>query len=125
VSSVGGQAALDPATNKYVAFGPRARQGRIQVFGAFVQDSWRVTPTLTLSGGLRWDVQTPFISLNDTMSAVTLESICGMSGLGDGGLYSKCNFLKPGASGGKIPSSSSSKGAHKGTIPTGTTSRRR
>lgn len=37
------------------------------------------------------------------MSSVTLESICGMSGVGDGGLYSKCNFLEPGASGGTKP----------------------
>ena len=28
VSSITGQAALDPATNKYVAFGPRTRQGK-------------------------------------------------------------------------------------------------
>jgi len=103
VISVTGQAALDAKTNKYVAFGPRTQQGRIRVYGVFAQDSWRVTPTLTLSGGLRWDVQTPFVALNDIMSAVTLESVCGMSGLGAGGLYSKCNFLKPGASGGKTP----------------------
>ena len=29
-------------------------------YSLFVQDSWRVTPTLTLNGGLRWDVQMPF-----------------------------------------------------------------
>jgi len=103
VSSVTGQAALDAKTNKYVAFGPRSRQGRIRVYGGFATDTWRVTPTLTLSGGLRYDVQTPFIALNSIMSTVTLQSICGMSGVGDGGLYSKCNFLHPGASGGKTP----------------------
>lgn len=92
VASVTGQAALDPKTNRYQAFAPRKREGYINMTSMFLQDSWRVTPTLTLNGGLRWDVQLPFTPLNDTMSAVTLASICGMSGLGDGGMYSKCNF---------------------------------
>ncbi|MEW5982842.1 MAG: TonB-dependent receptor [Acidobacteriota bacterium] len=103
VSSVQGQAALDAKTNEYVSLGPRSRQGKISVFGVFWQDSWKVTPTLTLTGGLRWDVQTPFSPSNDIMSSVTLESVCGISGLGDGSLYNKCNFLSPGASGGVVP----------------------
>ncbi len=103
VGAVIGQAALDPKTNEYVLLGPRVREGEISIYGAFIQDSWRVSPTLTLTGGLRWDVQTPFSPANDVMSAVTLESICGISGLGPGGLYSKCNFLKPGSSGGVVP----------------------
>ena len=32
-----------------------------------------------------------------------MASICGQSGLGDDGLYSKCNFLKPGSTGGQYP----------------------
>ena len=34
------------------------------------------------------------------MSAVTMDSICGRSGVGNGDTYSRCNFLQPGASGG-------------------------
>jgi hypothetical protein len=45
----------------------------------------------------------PFRAMNNIMSTVTLASICGMSGLGDGGLYSKCNFLAPGSTGGAVP----------------------
>jgi hypothetical protein len=93
VLSITGQAALDPATNRYVAFGPRAREGFIRQYSAFIQDQWRAKPTLTLNMGLRYDVQTPFQAINDTMSAVTMESICGMSGLGDGGTFSKCDFF--------------------------------
>lgn len=102
VGGVTGQAALDAATNKYVAFGPRRREGVINMYSLFAQDSWRTTPTLTLNAGLRWDLQMPFAAGNDTMSAATMESVCGMSGLGDGGTYSKCNFA-PGASGGVVP----------------------
>lgn len=101
VSSITGQAALDPATNKYVAFGPRTRAGKIDMYSGFVQDSWRVTPTLTLNGGLRYDVQMPFQASNDIMSSVTMADVCGISGLGAGGTYNRCNFFQPGAKGGK------------------------
>lgn len=103
VSAVTGQAALDAATNQYVAFGPRRREGALNVYSLFAQDSWRVTPTLTLNGGLRWDLQTPFHAVNDTLSAVTMTSVCGQSGLGDGGTYSKCNFFSPGTNTGAVP----------------------
>jgi hypothetical protein len=104
VTSVTGQAALDPNTNRYVAFGPRTREGAINMYSAFVQDSWRMSPTVTLTAGLRWDVQMPFSAGNDIMSSVTMADMCGISGLGDGGTYSRCNFLSPGASGGVVPS---------------------
>ena len=104
VTQVSGLAGLDPNTNQYVAFGPTRTEGRIDVYSAFAQDSWRVSPTLTLTGGLRWDVQMPFSAGNSTMSAVTMDDVCGVSGLGDGGTYSRCNFFAPGANGGVVPS---------------------
>src|SRR5215471_2585558 len=103
VSAVTGQAALDPETNTYSYLGKRRRQGKLDNFSTYVQDSWRVNAGLTLNAGLRWDVQTPFAPLNDTMSIATLPSMCGISGLGDGGLYSSCNFFKPGSTGGQTP----------------------
>ena len=102
VISVTGQAALDPKTNKYVAFGPRTRAGQIEVFSGFVQDSWRVTPTLTVNVGLRYDLQTPFAANNDIMSAAALADVCGISGIGENTtVYNRCNFFKPGANTGK------------------------
>ena len=103
VSSVTGQAALDPNTNKYVAFGPRTRQGNLRTYSGFAQDSWRMSANLTLTAGVRWDMQTPFSPSNDIMSSVTEADFCGISGLGDGGTYSRCNFFAPGASGGVVP----------------------
>jgi hypothetical protein len=103
VTSINTQIALDPVTNQYVALGPRTRAGKVETISAFAQDTWRLTPALTLTGGLRWDVQLPFTPTNDIMSMVTLEDFCGISGLGPGGTYGKCNFLSPGSSGGVIP----------------------
>jgi len=104
VAAVTGQAALDPSTNKYVAFGPRRREGKIDMYSGFAQDSWRLNSTLTVTGGLRWDVQMPFSAANDIMSTVTMADICGRSGLGDGGTYSQCNFFAPGSLSGVVPS---------------------
>src|SRR5688572_21112670 len=103
VTQVTGQATLDPETNKYSFLGRRRRHGKLDSYSAFVQDSWRVTPGLTLNAGVRWDVQTPFSPLNDTMSVASLASVCGISGIGDGGTYSRCNFFKPGPPVGSIP----------------------
>ena len=104
VSSVTSQIALDENTNKYVQLGPRTRAGGITVLSGFLQDTWRWTPTVTVTGGLRYDVQLPFRPTNDIMSAVTMADFCGPSGLGDGGTYSRCNFLAPGTStGGVVP----------------------
>jgi hypothetical protein len=102
VTAVTSQAVLD-SSGKYVELAPSTLTGGIQVYGAFVQDSWKLRPNVTLTGGIRYDVQSPFKPSTDVMSAVTMASVCGMSGQGDGGLYSKCKFLDPKASGGAVP----------------------
>src|SRR5260221_7218945 len=102
VTSVTSQAVLDDS-GKYVELGPTSLPGGLRVYGSFVQDSWKLRPNLTLTGGIRYDVQTPYLPTSNNMSAVTLESACGMSGLGSGGLYSKCNRLNAQAAGGAVP----------------------
>jgi hypothetical protein len=103
VTSINSAAVISPDTGKYEELGPTIYPGGYRQLGFFAQDSWRLTPALTLTGGLRWDVQTPFKPTTSTMSTVTMASICGQSGLGDNGMYSKCNFLKPGSTGGQYP----------------------
>jgi hypothetical protein len=102
VASVTGQAALDE-NGFYQFLGKRRQEGSLDNYATYVQDSWRLSPTVTLNAGLRWDVQTPFKGANDNFSAVTLADMCGVSGLGDGSIYNACRFFTPGASGGKIP----------------------
>ena len=103
VSSINSVAVLDGNTGKYTELGPVVLPGGYEVYGMFAQDSWRVRPNLTLTGGLRWDVQTPFAPSSNVMSAVTMASACGRSGLGDGGVYSKCNFNRPASMPGSVP----------------------
>ena len=103
VIGVTGLATLDPETNTYTYLGRRRRAGKLDVYSAYAQDSWRVSPSVTLNAGVRWDVQMPFSPVNDTMTAASLADVCGISGLGSGGLYSACNFYAPGSGGGKVP----------------------
>jgi hypothetical protein len=103
VASVTSQAVLNGSTAQYEELAPSTLEGGIKVFGIFAQDTWRLRPNLTVTGGVRYDITTPFVPSSNVMSAATMESVCGRSGLGDGGLYGKCNFLAPGASGGIAP----------------------
>jgi hypothetical protein len=102
VSSIAGTARLDSGTGKYVYNGDLARKSRQNSFSAFIQDSWRATPTLTVNGGLRWDLHLPFTPADNTWSIARLEDICGMSGIGSGPGGRPCNIFNPNASGGQV-----------------------
>ena len=100
VSTIAGTARLDSSTGKYVYNGDLARKSRQDSFSAFVQDQWRVKPTLTLNAGLRWDLHMPFEAADNTWSLATIEDICGMSGLGNGPGGRPCNIFNPSANSG-------------------------
>ena len=67
VASVNSQAVLDES-GKYVELAPSTLPGGMKVYGMFAQDSWRVRPNLTLTGGIRYDVLTPFKPCSNVMS---------------------------------------------------------
>ena len=96
VGAITGDASLD-ASGNYVPLSPITRQGKMDMYSLFAQDSWRLTPAVTLNAGLRWDLQRPFTPTSAVLTAATMADVCGMSGLGDGGTYSKCRFDAPGA----------------------------
>ena len=100
VTSIAGTARLNGG--RYVYNGDLARKSRQSSFHAFIQDSWRASPTLTLNGGLRWDLHMPFTPVDDSWSIASLEDICGMSGLGTGPGGRPCNIFNPNASGGQL-----------------------
>jgi hypothetical protein len=94
ITSIPGTARLDAATGKYVYLGDLATKAKQHSFAAYASDSWRVRPTLTINGGLRWDVQLPFTPVTDTFSTATLEDICGISGVGTGPGGRGCNMFQ-------------------------------
>lgn len=95
VTAINANARLNE-NNEYVYIGPSSDDLRVTEFGAYVQDSWRVTPTLTLNGGLRWELQQPIVALNSNYSTATVADICGPSGLGNGPGGRACNLFQPG-----------------------------
>ena len=96
ITSITGTARLDDKTSQYVYLGPGRDHLRYDEYGIFAQDSWRATPTLTLNGGLRWEYQTPIVTLNNNYSTATFADLCGISGVGNGPDGRGCNLFKPG-----------------------------
>jgi Carboxypeptidase regulatory-like domain/TonB-dependent Receptor Plug Domain len=102
VLSIPGTARLDSGSGEYVYNGDLARKSRQSSFAAFLSDSWRATPALTISGGVRWDLHMPFTPADSTWSWATIEDICGISGLGQGPGGRACNIFNPSARSGQL-----------------------
>lgn len=95
VTSINGTARLNEQ-GEYVYLGNLNQISRMRDFGAYVQDSWRLTPTVTLNGGVRWEVQFPFFPITNTWSTATMADACGKSGEGNGIGGRQCNLFQPG-----------------------------
>jgi hypothetical protein len=83
VNSVTGDARLTPAADKYVYLGEGLAQARLREFDFFAGDTWRVRSNLTLSYGLRYALQNPFYPRNNAYTTATLDSLWGVSGVGN------------------------------------------
>jgi hypothetical protein len=102
ITDINGTARLDASSGEYVYNGDLKRLSRQDSFSAHIQDQWRATPTLTINGGLRWDLHKPFTPGDNTWSKATIEDICGISGLGNGPGGRPCNIFDPTAQGGQL-----------------------
>ena len=94
VTAVTANAILNEKTLEYTYNGPNVQRGRQREFGFFAQDAWRVNPNLTLTGGVRWEVQLPFQAKTEVYSQTTFDELFGISGPG--------NLFKPGTQTGKV-----------------------
>jgi len=96
ITSLTGTARVNPSGDAYVALGESTAQGRSREFDFYAADSWRATPTLTISAGLRYVLAKPFYPTNNSYSTVTEDSLYGISGVG--------NVFRPGTLTGTRPS---------------------
>src|SRR5262249_2715140 len=103
VTAITGTARLDDKTNQYVYLGKGRDHLRFNEIGLFAQDSWRVSPRLTVNAGVRWEYQTPIVALNGNYSTATFADLCGVSGVGAGPDGRGCNLFKPGTLTGQKP----------------------
>jgi hypothetical protein len=94
VSSIGTGVILNELTHQYGA-APTVDRDRMREFGLFVQDQWRIRPTLTATIGFRLEKQTSFVNLNGLYSQVTYPELWGLSGVG--------NLFQPGTLTGVSP----------------------
>ncbi|MGH9345861.1 MAG: carboxypeptidase regulatory-like domain-containing protein [Vicinamibacterales bacterium] len=95
VSGINGEVRLDETTDEYMYLGPSMQRARLNDYGFYIADTWRWTPTLTVTAGLRYVLQTPFYPLNNSYSTATLEDVFGVSGVG--------NAFRPGVLTGRPP----------------------
>jgi hypothetical protein len=100
VTTITADARLDESSNQYVLLGPRTQRLKQDEVGFFVQDAWRLSPKVTLGGGVRWDLQLPIEPTNSIMSTSSYADLCGVSGVGADGV---CNLFKPATQTGVTP----------------------
>src|SRR6185436_2620791 len=108
VASITGQGALDASSGQYVYMGETKTEARLRDIGFYIQDNWRARPNLSVNLGVRYEIQTPFQSLNDSYSFATIEDAWGVSGNAAGCDASNvtsgsCNIFKPGTLQGTRP----------------------
>ena len=105
VTAVNGNVRLDGSTGKYVYLGTGRTKEHQDEVGLFVQDAWRIKPTVTLNAGLRWQVAMPFQADDSVYSRNTMADLCGISGTGNGPGGRECNLFNPGVfnAGGRTP----------------------
>ena len=94
VSEIRGVARLNE-DNTYEYLGQGTQLARQREFGFWAQDSWRLRPDLSLNVGLRYELQMPFVALNNSYSTADYSDVFGVSGTG--------NLFKPGTMTGKPP----------------------
>src|SRR5205814_8259576 len=87
ITQISANANLDE-TGKYVYNGASVQRYQQRETGFFAQDAWRARKDLTISLGMRWEVQFPFVALNNRFATTTYEGLFGVSGTG--------NLFKPG-----------------------------
>lgn len=89
-----------PALAQRQAGTPSMRM-RQMTYDAFIQDDWRVSPSLTINAGLRYEVQTPLHDISKILTNLDFSSgrpvafVGGQNGYPEGLVYTDANNLAP------------------------------
>ncbi|MGH9940050.1 MAG: TonB-dependent receptor, partial [Blastocatellia bacterium] len=83
VTSIAANANLNEETGQYEYLGDYTARARQRELGFFAQDSWRMRPNLTLTLGLRYELEFPFLALNNAYSFTSVDDLFGVSGPGN------------------------------------------
>ena len=84
INAITANVRLNEETGKYEYLGSLITRAQLREYGFFAQDTWRFRPNITLTGGLRWEVQGPFKPRNSSLSRIeSFASIYGESGEGN------------------------------------------
>lgn len=86
LSGVNGENSYNIKTKQYAATGTMSEYPLDEASSAwsfFGEDSWRITPTLTLNYGLRWDIYSPETDLTGQYHSADETAIYGPTAVGD------------------------------------------
>ena len=105
VTGINANVALDP-NGQYNYLGRNFEKHHLDEYGLFLQDQWRVSPTVTLNYGFRYGIQMAGVPDIGAYTMATFEDLCGISGVGADayGLGRGCNIGKPGTVTGEVTS---------------------
>jgi hypothetical protein len=96
VSSIPGTARLNEAGDEYIYNGHILGRSRQDEYSFFAQDQWRWKPTVTVTAGLRYELQYPIVPTNGVFTKTGIPDLCGPSGEGSGVGGRFCNIFMPG-----------------------------
>jgi hypothetical protein len=104
VTSILSSANLNNAGDTYVYNGDLFRAETQEEYSVYAQDTWRVKPTVTITAGLRYQLQMPMTAKNGVFTTISAEDACGTSGFSTGQYGTSttetnylCNLFNPGA----------------------------
>jgi hypothetical protein len=95
VSDVRGVARLNEESGEYVYNGVGRQTVEQRELSGWASDTWRWRPNVTVSYGVRYDMQFPFVAKNNSYSIGEYADVFGVSGAG--------NLFAPGTLTGKPP----------------------
>ena len=96
VTSIVGGAYLNEAGTEYVYNGRLHRSEHMDEYAVYAQDQWRWKPNVTITAGLRYQLQLPVTMTSGVFTTMSAESACGPSGFAQAPQGRFCNIFNPG-----------------------------